>query len=190
MAHPSPQLVSRAFSDDDAAFAELVKVFLPALYRFVLTLVRDRDLAEDIVQETWVKIWKHRSRYDPSQSFVTWSYTIAKRTAFDALRKKAPAAFASFNEEAAAELLETPGETEADTVALLEAKEQRMLLDQALERIPPLYRTLLLLCYRDDLSLHEAAEILGDSYNTVKSRHQRALVKLRAALASDPAFPA
>lgn len=184
---PSTTLITQALRGDEAAFAELVRQSLPALYRFVLTIVRDRDLAEDIVQETWIKIWKHRARYDPDHSFTTWSYTIAKRTAFDALKKKQPLAFAALSEEAERELLETRGSDETDIALLLDRAADTCLLDRALAQIAPMYRVLLTLHYREDLRLHEVAAVLGDSYNTVKSRHQRALAKLRQALEKETA---
>lgn len=173
-------LVKKALLGDDQAFASLVHTYLTPLYSFVFLVVRDKDTAEDIVQETWIKAWKHLKRFDQEQNFKTWLYTIAKNTAFDHLKKKKATPFSSFEDAEGnlpfeRDLAETP-----DVLEQLSQREALQILDQVLDQVPPLYRTLLVLIYREDFDLQEAAAILGEPYNTVKSRHQRALQKLRA----------
>jgi len=177
------ELIPRALLGDDQAFAQLVKTYLPPLYNFVFLIVREKEMAEDVVQETFIKAWKNLKRFDQEKSFKTWLYTIAKNTAFDHLKKKKTVPFS----------LLTDGEGDdppfvrepalgSDIIALLDQEQALLALDQALEMLPVLYRTLLVLVYREDFSLHEAALILDEPYNTVKSRHKRAVEKLRQIL--------
>lgn len=180
MESQTSQYIERALLGDDQAFASLVRAYLSPLYSFVFLIARDKDMAEDIVQETWIKAWKHLKRFDQTQSFKTWLYTIAKNTAFDHLKKKKAAPFSLFediegNVPFEKDLAEAP-----DVLERLSQAEALQVLDQVLDEMSPLYRTLLVLIYREDFDLREAATVLGEPYNTVKSRHQRALQKLRA----------
>lgn len=180
MEPPISQYVERALLGDDQAFASLVHAYLAPLYSFVFLIVRDRDTAEDIVQETWIKAWKHLKRFDQHQNFRTWLYTIAKNTAFDHLKKKKARPFSSFEDTEGNLPFEKNLAEAPDVLKQLSQAEALQVLDQVLDQMPPLYRALLTLVYREDFDLHEAAAVLGEPYNTVKSRHQRALQKLHA----------
>ncbi len=174
----------RALSGDEEAFADLVRPYFGPLYGFVFLLVRDRDVAEDVVQESMIKAWRHLKRYDLTQSWKTWLYTIAKNTAFDALKKKRALPFSSFRDEDGLLPFESELALEPEIVELLNREDSALHLDRALMLVTPLYRTLLVLIYREDCTLKEAAEILDEPYNTIKSRHMRALEKLREAYQS------
>lgn len=178
-------LLERVITGDEAALTELVRLFLPSLYRFVKLLVQDHDLTEDIVQETWVKIWRSLDRYNTERPFATWAFTIAKNTALDVLRKKSPLPLAALSEAQEEYITASVPSIEADIITLLEKEEGVRKLDQALEQLSPEYQLVLSLCYREELTLHEIAAVTGIGYNTIKSQHQRALKKLRQIL--DPA---
>ena len=184
MAAPDRALLERVVYGDEAALTELVQLFLPSLYRFVRLLVQDHDLTEDIVQETWVKIWRSLDRYDLNRPFTTWAFTIAKNTATDALRKKSPLPLAALSEAQEEYVVDSVPAIETDIVTLLEQKEGIAQLDRALEQLPSQYRLVLNLCYREELDLHEIATLTGVGYNTIKSQHQRALKRLRQLLGS------
>lgn len=174
----SNQAVSRFLQGDESAFEELVHGYTPALYAFLFLMTRERELTEDIIQDTFLKVWKHHDRFDQNQSFKTWLYTIAKRTAFDALKKKKPLLFSELDTETAP-LVEMIPDGHPSSLEELTMAEGTRVLEEALAHLPLRYRTLLLLVYREDFSLREAAEILGESYNTIKSRHQRGIRLLR-----------
>lgn len=173
------ELVGRYLGGDQAAFAVLVDRYMRYLYNFVLQLVSDENAAEDIVQETFLKVWKHLSRFDQGKSFKTWIFAIAKNTAYDHLKKKKTLPFSVFeNEEGENALENTPAENDhPEDVLDREATTEE--LDRKLTLLSPAYRSILMMCYRDDLSLHEIADVLGEPYNTIKSRHQRALRSLK-----------
>ncbi len=181
MEHSLEQLVREALAGDEEAFAKLTRPYFEALYGFVFLIMRERDATEDVVQESLIKAWRHLNRFDTKQSLKTWLYTIAKNTAFDALKKKKALPFSSFRDEGGQLPFERDLALEPEVLERLSEEEATRFLDQALEKLSPLYRTLLVLVYREDYSLQEAAEILEEPYNTVKSRHQRAILKLRDA---------
>ena len=82
------QLIDDYLNGNDAAFALLVQRQINPVYNFVYRLVRNTQDAEDITQETFVKMWKNLKRYNQDQNFKTWLFTIARNTAIDSLRKK------------------------------------------------------------------------------------------------------
>lgn len=180
------QSIEQALLGDEQAFALLVHTYLPPLYNFVFLIMREKDASEDVVQEAFIKAWKHLKRFDPNQNFKTWLYTIAKNTAFDHLKKKKPLPFSLFEDAEGHLPFEKDLVEASDVFSELAQEEALLLLEQALAKIPVLYRTLLVLVYREDFDLHEAARILGEPYNTIKSRHQRALQKLKAVASREP----
>jgi RNA polymerase sigma-70 factor, ECF subfamily len=176
------KIIDDSLSGDEKAFAEIVKIYLKAIYNFVFRLTGDRDAAEDLTQETFVKAWKKLKSFDQSKSFKTWLFTIAKNTTFDWLKKKKEIPFSNFADEEGESWLENVADENILPDEILERSDLADELEKILEKIPPHYRVILLLHYKEDFSLHEIAEILDEPYNTIKSRHQRGLIKLKKAL--------
>lgn len=176
------QIVEKIISGDEESFAEIVKIYLNQIYNFVYRLTGDRDAAEDLTQETFVKCWKNLKRFDQNKSFKTWLFTIAKNTAFDWLKKKKEIPFSTFTDEEGENWLENVADENILPDEILERANLAEELDEILQKLPPHYRAILLLHYKEDFSLHEISEILGEPYNTIKSRHQRGLGKLRELL--------
>ncbi len=174
------ELAGRARSGDDAAFAALLGKYLSPIGTFLYQLVRDREVAEDLTQETFVKAWKHLNRFDPARSFRAWLYAIARNTALDHLRKRREIPFASMRGE---DEDDGPLEAVADDrilpTEMLEREDAARELEEKLALIRPDYRAILLLRFREDFSLREIAELSGESYNTTKSRYLRAAKALR-----------
>lgn len=182
MEETDEQLV-RAYRDgDEGAFTVLVDRYMKHLYHFVLQFVNDPAVAEDIVQETFVKAWKHLSRFEDNKSFKTWIFAIAKNTTYDALKKKKTLPFSLFIDEEGRNTLENTADQSPKVEDMLDLKATAQELTRVLSTLAPLYRSLLVLHYQEYFSLHEIAEILGEPYNTIKSRHQRALQALKKAL--------
>jgi RNA polymerase sigma-70 factor (ECF subfamily) len=178
-------LIEAHLAGNTRAFEQLLNKHLSPVYRFIFQMARDREAADDIVQETFIKAWKHLADFDREKSFKTWLFTIAKRTAFDHFKKKKALPFSAFDDGEGGTAFEEVGDEQALPDELLAREEAAADLDRALARLPEGSRTILLLAYREDLSLQEIAEILGEPYNTVKSRHNRAIRKLREAMAGD-----
>jgi len=176
------ELIERHREGDASAFPLLMKSYLKPIYRFAFQYARDRASAEDIAQETFIKVWKHLDRFDREKKFKTWIFAIAKNTAYDFLKKKKAFPFSSFEDDDGNNPIETIDDESLLPDALYEKKEIALMLAQALEKIPPPNRAILTLRYLEDLSLEEISEILNEPYNTIKSRHGRALKSLKKAL--------
>lgn len=187
MPHDDKQLVSDFLSGDDTSFEQLVQKYTSPLYNFIFQFTRDQHGAEDLVQETFIKVWKHIKRFDQKKSFKTWIFTIAKNTTYDYFKKKKSIPFSSFVDEEGKSTLEAVDENTLLPDEILEKAERVEDLERVLEKIPELYRALLVLAYREDFSLMEIASILGEPYNTIKSRHQRAIKLLKEAFLNMPA---
>ncbi len=182
-------LIEESLAGDGKAFEELLSPYLQPMYSFVLSLTHDVLMAEDVTQETCIKIWKHLARFDPEKSFKTWIFAIAKNTAFDALKKRRDLPFSAFSQGEDDEVEEPWSERIADESPLpdelLARADAAQFLERKLRMLPEGFRRILSLRYRDDFSLSEIAEILGEPYNTVKSRHGRALSGLRRVFEKD-----
>ena len=182
-------LIEESLAGDGKAFEELLSPYLQPMYSFVLSLTHDVLMAEDVTQDTCIKIWKHLTRFDSEKSFKTWIFAIAKNTAFDALKKKRDLPFSAFSQGEDDEVEEPWSERIADESPLpdelLARADAAQFLERKLRMLPEGFRRILSLRYRDDFSLSEIAEILGEPYNTVKSRHGRALSGLRRVFEKD-----
>src|SRR5262249_37739394 len=140
--------------------------------------------AEDISQETFVKVWKNLKKYDQKTSkFKTWLMRIARNTCVDHLRKQKSVPFSQFDtdegETALTESLTDQSPLPSARVALSQDAQMR---GRGLGELTAAHREVLLLRYQDGLSFAEVSEIIGASQNTAKSRHRRALHQLRAIL--------
>lgn len=173
------QILDRIISGSESAFSEITGLYLKPIYNFVFRMVGDRDAAEDLAQETFVKAWKNLKKFDQKRSFRIWLFTIAKNTTFDYFKKKKEIPFSTFTDEGGESWLENVADENILPDEILERKNIAEELDEILQKLPPHYRAILFLHYKEDFSLHEITEILGEPYNTIKSRHQRGLGKLK-----------
>jgi len=176
------QLVGNFLSGDNSAFEQLLKRYLKSVYNFLYRFVNDRSIADDLTQETFIKVWKNLRHFDRNRNFKTWLFAIAKNTAYDWLKKKKTIPFSAFTDEEGDNKLENVPEDEILPDELLQKADAARELEAALKKIPDQYRIILLMRYKDDFSLQEIAEILSKPYNTIKSRHQRALSAIRKTL--------
>jgi RNA polymerase sigma-70 factor (ECF subfamily) len=177
------ELIEAYGKGDESAFAALVDRHLPGVYSFAARLVGSKEEAEDIAQQTFVKAWKNLRRFRKGMRFRTWLLAIARNTAIDELRKKRPALFSEFMREDEDAGIEerfpdrSPGAEERFDESL-----RTDALDAALAKLSAPYREILILHYREELTLDEAARALGIPLNTAKSRDRRALITLRKIL--------
>lgn len=179
MALDDRQIIENYLSGEEAAFSELVKIYLKPVFNFIYQFTNDRSIAEDLTQDTFLKAWKSLKRFDQNRKFKTWIFAIAKNTAFDWLKKKKEIPFSKFLDEEGNSRLEEIVDEELLADEILKKSDSAKRLDEKLREIPEYYRLILLLHYKEDFSLREIAEILDEPYNTVKSRHQRALKRLK-----------
>lgn len=170
---------------DRTEFARLVENFSPMIYRLGLKMLADPQDAEDILQETFIKAYKHLKDFDGRSSLSTWLYRIATNEALMLLRRKRPEDI-SFDQPLPVE--DEPQEPLqiVDWCCLPEdefmSAETREQLDAAIEKLPPGLRLVFLLRDVAGLSTREAAEVLNLSEMAVKTRLSRARLRLREEL--------
>ena len=172
------QLVKDSLAGNEASFEALVSKYLDPVHRFAYRLIGDREAAQDVTQETFLKVWKSLSRFRSGESFRAWIFTIARNTATDYLRKKKSITFSKLsNDDFAFETTVASDEDLPDeTLAKLQDTQA---LQKVLHQLPIEYQTVLILHYQEDLTFDEIGKTMDKPLNTVKSWHRRALLKLR-----------
>ena len=160
--------------------ADLVERCQHRLVRYLLYLTGRRECAEDLAQETWVRVLQRGSQYNGRQRFDPWLFAIARNLAIDYLRKKRKGVQTASlpNDRDAMLLLPTSGPSPFEAAA---RSEDAIRLAGQLHILAPLYREALLLRFLEDLSLPEIAQVLGAPVTTVTSRIYRGLAALRSA---------
>ena len=180
-------LMIRFQQGDRAAFAALVKKHKSPLYNFALRQLRAKTTAEDVVQETFVRVVQNAADFKHEARFTTWLYTIARNLCIDQLRKGALRKHPSLDaRQSQDEGGPTLGEQTADSRANVErdatAGELRQRIASAVETLPDDQREVFLMREVANLPFKEIADITGVPENTVKSRMRYALERLQAAL--------
>jgi RNA polymerase sigma-70 factor (ECF subfamily) len=177
------KIVGDYLAGDLDSFDMLVKHYLKPVYNFVFRLSNNKNEANDIVQEVFVKVWKNLKKFNPDKNFKTWILTIARNTTIDWLRKKRNIVFSELNrldEEGGEKYFE---ETIADIEPLPDEifmkKELDKEVEKVLSKLRPDFREIILLHYTEELTFEQISEIVGKPLNTVKSQHRRALNTLR-----------
>lgn len=170
---------------DRAEFSRLVEATSAKMYRLAVKMLNDPQDAEDVLQETYLKAYRHLKDFDGRSSLSTWLYRIATNEALMQLRKRRPDII-SIDEPVET----TEGEQEPvqiiDWCCLPEDEllsgEARARLDEAISHLPHSLRIVFLLRDIEDLSTHETAEVLNISEVAVKTRLSRARLRLREEL--------
>ncbi len=173
------QLISSYLEGDDQSLAVLVDRYLPHVYNFAFSLTRDKSLAEDVTQESFVKAWKNIRKFSPTKSFRGWLFTIARNTAIDVLRKKKDIPFSSFETENGNTLVDTLKDSEPTPAELVTLAEDYRYLENMLQELNPMYREVLTLRHTSDMTFDEIAQIVSRPLHTVKSQYRRAIIALR-----------
>lgn len=163
-----------------ATLREALVGAIPNLRAFAISLTGKHDLADDLVQETLLKAWSHRDKFEPGTNLKAWLFTILRNTYFSDFRKKRR------------EVQDVDGQAAARLVSPAEQPGHLDMADfrEALHLLSPDQREALLLVGAEGLSYEEAAKISGCAVGTVKSRVNRARVRLAEVLsAGAPAEP-
>ena len=167
------ELMELIQAGDDKAFGVLVERFQDRLLNFVGRIITDRETAEELVQETFLRIFNQKNSYAPEYAVSTWIYTIALNLARSELRKRKLRRFLSLDfikEEADVEL--------ADKINL-KAESLAPIIQRAIEKLPDDYKTAFILCDIQRLPYQQIAEVMRVPVGTVKSRINRARSMLR-----------
>jgi len=182
----SESLMLRFRSGDVRAFEILLQRHRQSIYEFVLRSVGTYNTAqaEDLTQETFLRVVKQAGSYEPRSKFTTWLFTLARNLCIDASRRRKHRKAQSLDapDEEGHSLLDrtSDGGMPVDRQAV--STELRARMERAIEELPEDQREVFLMRESADLSFKEIADVIGISENTVKSRMRYALEKLRASL--------
>jgi RNA polymerase sigma-70 factor, ECF subfamily len=172
---------------DRAEFARLVEVTSGAIYRLALKMLGNTQDAEDVLQETYLKAYRHLSGFDGRSKISTWLYRIAANEALMLIRKRHPEGV-SIDQSIETEEGEQEPIQIVDWCCLPEeelmSSEGRTHLDQTIERLPHTLRVVFLLRDIEGLSTRETADVLNLSETAVKTRLSRARLRLREELSA------
>lgn len=180
-------LMERYCNGDTRAFDRLLKRHGGPIYNFILRHVHNPALAEDLTQETFMRVIRSAADYERRAKFTTWLYTIARNQCIDALRRAKHRRHPSLDQPLDNMESRTLGDTVRSHVPDSERgvvdSEFSVVLERALAKLPEEQREVFLMRQYQNLQFQEIAEITGVSPNTVKSRMRYALESLQRALA-------
>jgi RNA polymerase sigma-70 factor (ECF subfamily) len=179
-----PSLVTRAKQGDLAAFEALYEIHKMAVYRTALAITGDRQTAEEILQEAFLRVFKHINTAREGVSLSPWLYRIAVNLAYDWVgqRRRRQVTLDDIIEQLIMPVAAPPDQT-------VERQELLSLIHEAIDKLEVRQRVTLVLFYLQDFSLAEIAEIMECPVGTVKSRLHYARQNLRRELLADRRLP-
>lgn len=175
------ELVTRAQQSDNAAFEELMRRTSGSSFKLAMSILRDRQEAEDEVQNAYLNAWRHVKQFHREAKFSTWMSRIVANHCLMRLRKARGASFVyldEVSEDRGMRPLEV-ADKRATPEGSLSGKELSALMQREIARLPPILRGVLVLRDVEELSTDEAASRLGISASAVKARLLRARMELR-----------
>lgn len=172
-------LLARTARQDRAAFARLYQATSAKLFGIIVRILKRPDLADEVLQEVFVKIWDRAGDFDPRvASPITWMAAIARNRALDEIRRKRPESI-----EDHPELLEMASADASALTNVMRAEDGRRLAD-CLSRLDAPRRQMVVLAYCEGLSRDELAAKYGQPANTIKTWLRRSLAQLKGCLGS------
>lgn len=175
--------IERISEGDDAGFVEILNFYIKPVFNFVYRICGNSKDAEDITQEVFIKLWKNLKKYRPGTSFKAWLFSIARNTAIDWLRKKKNINFSAFeDEEGENKLFDSVVDESPWPDDLAIKAENSEMIEGFISKLPAIYKEVIVLRYKNQLTFDEIGEVIGRPANTVKSQHQRALNYLKKML--------
>lgn len=183
-------LVARARTGDERAFKALLEKYERAVFTICLRMVRNREEATDLAQESFIKTFSSLDRYNPAYAFSSWLFKITSNLCIDHLRKRRISTFA-MDEPVEGEKGEftrqyvAPDPTPDETFS---RNEKMQKLDAGIAALPEHYRIMLVLRHQEDMSYEEIAASLAIPLGTVKARIHRAREMLKTILEDSDFF--
>lgn len=185
---PDADLVALAQEGREQAYRELVRRYERPVFSLIYRMVRDREVAEDLAQDSFIKVLNHIDRYRPEFKLSSWLFKIANNVAIDHLRKRQldtvsmdGSPHAATQSEIEATQLEIAAQQET-ALEEMEAKEIGTAIERAIAALRPEYRSCIMLRHVEGRSYEEIAAMLDLPLGTVKTYIHRARHQLREAL--------
>jgi RNA polymerase sigma-70 factor (ECF subfamily) len=167
---------------DPSVLDRLIEQYQQRLYRYLLFLTADRALAEDLFQETWIRVLERGYQYNAKCRFESWLFTIARNLVIDVSRRKKIASLEDLGDPDSNQPYEPPDERSTSALQMLVTRENQQAVQLSLAKLPAYYREVLLLRFHEELPLEEIAMVLATPISTVKSRLYRGLAALKSAI--------
>lgn len=165
------ELIARIARDDDTAMEALYGRYHVRLYRFLIRLVRDEAVAEELTNETFMEVWRTAGKFEGKSAPATWMFAIARYRAASLLRRKRDA---EIDDESAGQIVD-----DADTPEVaVQKKDKATAIKICLEQLTVEHREVIDLVYYHGKSVRDVSEIVGIPENTVKTRMYHARRRL------------
>ena len=182
MSDDAKALAQRLKRRDPELLDRLIEQYQFRLFRYLLHLTANRERAEDFFQETWLRVLERGHQYDGKWKFEAWLFAIARNLVLDWHRRKKPQSIDSLagpEEDAAFDVKDEHSESPLEQVM---QAEQKSSVQRSLEKVPAIYREVLVLRFQEEMQLDEIAGVTGAPISTVKSRLYRGLDALKVAM--------
>jgi RNA polymerase sigma-70 factor (family 1) len=166
-------LVMRVADGDPGAFRELFETFSPKVYGFALKLTHSPAIAEELVQEVFMKIWMYRGGLRGVEHFPAYLYTITRNLTFNVLKRL------SAEQKAKAEYIKGFREDVHETEETVIGRDYQNILQNAIDKLSPQQKLVYSLCHGEGMKYEEAAEKLHISRLTVKTHMQQAIRSIK-----------
>jgi len=176
------ELIARFQRGDEKAYIELVNRYRKRMMTFVFRFVGDMDQAEDLVQDTFVKVYTHRHYYKEIAKFSTWIYTIAGNLARTELRKRKRRKVTSLSQKGNDDKDYDLPAVQPDSGDVVQGEFIEQKIQEAIDELPLHFKTVIILRDIQELSYEEISKIVDVPLGTVKSRINRARIQLQEAL--------
>ncbi|MEA4846929.1 MAG: sigma-70 family RNA polymerase sigma factor [Clostridiaceae bacterium] len=171
------EIINRCLSGDVNAFETLIERYKKAIYNTAFRMMGNREEAEDVSQEAFIRMYNSLSRYNPEYKFITWALKITTNLCLDSLRKR-KAETVPIDE--GFEIKDGKDTPEEEYIR----QENQKLVQDAIRSLPDKYREFLILFHNRNLSYQEIMDITGESLTIVKNRLYRARQMLKEELVS------
>jgi RNA polymerase sigma-70 factor (ECF subfamily) len=170
--------VARLRNGDTEALGQVMTQYHHRLYRFLLRLAQDSFAADDLFQQTWIRVMDRIRHYDSRHRFEPWLFTVARNLAIDYLRQRRPDSLDA-PDAAGVSRTEQIASHRPDPLEQMLDFERGAILAAAISHLPLIHREVLTLRFEEDMKLEDIAQVAGVPLSTVKSRLGRALESLR-----------
>jgi RNA polymerase sigma-70 factor (ECF subfamily) len=160
----------------------LIEQYQYRLFRYLVYITGSPERAEDFFQETWIRVLERGHKYDGKSKFEAWLFAIARNLVIDWQRSKKPQSLDTLTDPEQDHPLQVPNENEPSPLQRVLSQEKEENVQSSLEKIPAIYREVLVLRFQEELQIDEMAGVLSIPVSTVKSRLYRGLDALRGAL--------
>jgi len=173
------KLIEEYFKGNLKSLDSLIEKYLTPVFRLIFCYVKNESIAEDLTQETFIKVWRHLKKFDKNKNFRNWVLIIAKNTALDFLKKKKDLSLAAFDEKYVDELLDDLVSAEIAPDDLFDFDLRVKSVKDILQNSSKEYWEVFSLYYFGGFNFREIAQKLNKPLNTVKSQYRRALLLVK-----------